>query len=173
VSASLRFTLVLTPQQLAEVERLAREIWFEYYVPLIGRAQVDYMLERFQSMPAMQGQIAEGYEYFLIERAKDTGAPGAIGYLAIRPDLSERALFLSKLYVLAAERGTGAGRWALTFVETVARSRGLQRVWLTVNKGNPARFVYERLGYARVADVVTDIGGGFVMDDYRMEKFLG
>lgn len=152
--------------------RLAHEIWYEYYVSLIGRAQVDYMMERFQSVPAMQAQLAEGYEYFLIERGTQAGyAP--IGYLAVRPDLSEQALFLSKLYVLAAERGTGAGRQALTFVETLARERGLQRVWLTVNKGNPARLVYERLGYATTAAIVMDIGGGFVMDDYRMEKILG
>lgn len=171
VNAALRFAPVLTRDQLAHVAQIAREIWYEYYVPLIGRAQVDYMIERFQSVTAMQSQLEEGYEYFLIERSRAEAS--CLGYLAIRGDQGEKALFLSKLYVAAAVRGTGAGRQALTFVETLARERGLQRVWLTVNKGNPSRFIYERLGYATTAAMVADIGGGFVMDDYRMEKFLG
>ncbi|MET0987900.1 MAG: GNAT family N-acetyltransferase [Steroidobacteraceae bacterium] len=167
---TLRFIPVRNQDQLAQVARMAHEIWYEYYVSLVGRAQVDYMVDRFQSVPAMQLQLAEGYEYFLIERSTDAIA---VGYLAVLPEVSAKALFLSKLYVYSTARGTGAGRQALIFVDVLARERGLQRVWLTVHKRNPSRFVYERLGYATTASIVTDIGGGFVMDDYRMEKILG
>jgi len=31
---------------------------------------------------------------------------------------------------------------------------------------------YQRLGFRIAADLVMDIGGGYVMDDYRMEKAL-
>jgi hypothetical protein len=42
-----------------------------------------------------------------------------------------------------------------------------------VNKYNSQPIaVYEKLGFRVVAAVVQDIGGGFVMDDYRMEKTL-
>jgi hypothetical protein len=41
-----------------------------------------------------------------------------------------------------------------------------------VNKGNPAVSAYQRLGFRIAADLVMDIGGGFVMDDHRMEKSL-
>lgn len=171
MALSVRFAPVLTDEQLATVAQLAREIWYEYYVPLIGRAQVDYMVARIQSLPAMRTQREERYEYFLIEQ--ETPAPATpIGYFAIRADPDASAIFLSKLYLLASARGTGIGRRALNFVESVARKRGLRRVWLTVNKGNPARFVYERAGYENTGALVTDIGGGFVMDDYRMEKIL-
>lgn len=171
MAAPLRFIPALTPEQLAALARMAREIWYEYYVSLIGRAQVDYMVERFQSVPAMQAQLAEGYEYYLIERGT-APEPICLGYLAMQPDMGERTLFLSKLYVIASARGTGAGREALTFVEAVARERGLERVWLTVHKRNPSRSLYERLGYATTADIVMDIGAGFVMDDFRMEKIV-
>jgi hypothetical protein len=33
--------------------------------------------------------------------------------------------------------------------------------------------VYKRLGFQIAAELVMDIGSGFVMDDYRMEKSLG
>ena len=171
MALSVRFTPVLTDEQLAIVARLAHEIWYEYYVPLIGRAQVDYMVARFQSLPAMRAQREEGYEYYLIEEEGEVGA-APIGYLAIHARLDAGEIFLSKLYLVASARGSGTGRRALDFVESVARERGLRRVWLTVNKGNPSRFVYERAGYVNAGALVTDIGGGFVMDDYRMEKIV-
>ena len=60
----------------------------------------------------------------------------------------------------------------MEFIEQLARRRGLVLLWLTVNKGNPSVNAYKRLGFQIAADLVMDIGGGFVMDDYRMEKPL-
>ena len=59
---------------------------------------------------------------------------------------------------------------ALEFIEREARKRGLNSLWLTVNKGNPAVSTYQQWGFRIAAAIVMDIGGGFVMDDYRMEK---
>ena len=151
--------------QILEVARMARQIWNEYYVPLIGQAQVDYMVARFQTAEAMQSQIDSGYEYFQIQRSGQS-----IGYAAIRHDAHEARLFISKLYVLAAHRGSGAGRRSLELIERLARERGATHLWLTVNKGNPSVRAYERLGFRIVEALVMDIGGGFVMDDYRMER---
>jgi ribosomal protein S18 acetylase RimI-like enzyme len=164
---TLEFVPVQTEQQLAVVAELAREIWYEYYVALIGRAQVDYMVAKFQSADAMAQQIREGYEYFLVLRKGEN-----VGYCAVQAKADERSLFISKLYLLRQERGTGTGRLCMEFIEQLARRRGLELMWLTVNKGNPAVNAYKRLGFRIAADLVIDIGGGFVMDDYRMEKPL-
>jgi GNAT superfamily N-acetyltransferase len=85
---------------------------------------------------------------------------------------AEGCLFLSKLYLLRDARGAGTGRVCMEFIEQLARRRGLNLLWLTVNKGNPAVKAYERLGFRIAADLVMDIGGGYVMDDFRMEKQL-
>jgi diamine N-acetyltransferase len=168
---TLEFVPVHSEQQLAVVAELAREIWYEYYVALIGRAQVDYMVAKFQSAGAMAQQMREGYEYFLVARAGQN-----IGYCAVQAQTDkqtgERSLFLSKLYLLRQERGAGTGRLCMEFIEQLARRRELRLLWLTVNKGNPAVNAYKRLGFQIAADLVIDIGGGFVMDDYRMEKPL-
>ncbi|HEX7012587.1 MAG TPA: GNAT family N-acetyltransferase [Steroidobacteraceae bacterium] len=164
----LQFVPVKNDSQIASVARLAHEIWYEYYPPLIGRAQVDYMVSKFQSPAALARQVAEGYEYFLMEREG-----GHVGYFAVLVNREEQSLFLSKLYVLQRERRSGTGRRAMEFIEQLARDRGLKLLWLTVNKGNPAVKAYERLGFKIAADLVMDIGGGFVMDDFRMEKGLG
>jgi GNAT superfamily N-acetyltransferase len=163
----------MTAQQFDAVAGLAHEIWYEYYVPLIGRAQVDYMVAKFQSSGAMAGQMREGYEYFLIQRGTGERPGPGIGYCAVQPQPENGSLFLSKLYLLRDARGGGTGRVCMEFIEQLACRRGLNLLWLTVNKGNPAVRAYERLGFRIAADLVMDIGGGFVMDDYRMEKQLG
>jgi ribosomal protein S18 acetylase RimI-like enzyme len=156
---------VATAAQVAEVARMAHQVWNEHYVPLIGQAQVDYMLAKFQSPEAMQSQIDSGYGYFQILKSGER-----IGYASIRHDAADGRVFISKLYVLAAYRKCGAGRQALELIERMARERGATHLWLTVNKGNPSVRAYERVGFRIVESLVMDIGGGYVMDDYKMEK---
>jgi ribosomal protein S18 acetylase RimI-like enzyme len=147
---------------------LAREIWYEHYIPVIGRAQVDYMVSKFQSVAAITEQIAGGLDYFLI-----SNDGRAEGYFAIQSEPEERSLFLSKFYIRKAIRGRGLGRAALAFIESSCRAGNLDRIWLTVNKHNPAIATYEKLGFRTTGEIVADIGNGFVMDDYRMEKLVG
>lgn len=153
---------------IGAVAELARDIWYEYYVSLIGRAQVDYMVARFQSAGAIQEQLRAGYEYFIVRLCDRL-----VGYIALKAEPEQRQLFISKFYLHKSSRGSGTGRACMEFIEQLARQRGFTRLWLTVNKGNPSVKVYERLGFRIAADIVMDIGNGFVMDDYRMEKELG
>jgi ribosomal protein S18 acetylase RimI-like enzyme len=153
-----------TEKQMDSIESLAREIWTEHYVPIIGRAQVDYMLARYQTKQAVRAQIASGALYFLMEEGRSF-----IGYIAVQPKGDE--LFLSKIYLQAAFRARGYGNKAVQFVETLARERGLRKIVLTVNKNNAVAIrAYEKMGFRNVGSLVQDIGGGFVMDDYAMEK---
>jgi ribosomal protein S18 acetylase RimI-like enzyme len=147
------------------VAALAHEIWNEYYVPIIGQATIDYMLPKFQSVGAIREQIGKGLEYYLI-----ADGDGDVGYLAIERQPADGALFISKFYIRQAVRGTGLGRIALAFIDKVCRDDALTSVWLTVAKNNPAVATYRKLGFTIVADLVVDIGQGFVMDDYRMER---
>ena len=63
------------------------------------------------------------------------------------------------------------GRQALEFVEHIAKQNKLPKLTLTVNKGNAGSInVYLKAGFVKKEEVVTDIGGGFFMDDYVMEK---
>src|SRR5690606_35624813 len=125
-ASALRFVPVTSDSQIASVAELAHEIWYEYYPPLIGRAQVDYMVSKFQSPAALAQQLADGYEYFLVEREGRL-----IGYFAVLVKGEEQSLFLSKLYVLQRERRSGTGRRAMEFIEQLARDRGLKSLWLT------------------------------------------
>ncbi|MFY9279653.1 MAG: GNAT family N-acetyltransferase, partial [Caldicoprobacterales bacterium] len=70
-------------------------------------------------------------------------------------------------------RGQGIGKQCLSYMEDICRTHGLNRIWLTVNKYNDNSIkAYERFGFKKIEELVQDIGNGFVMDDYKMEKRL-
>ncbi len=69
--------------------------------------------------------------------------------------------------------GRGLGSRLLQHVEREVRQLGARRLILSVNKRNAkAIAAYQRNGFVIAESVVTDIGGGFVMDDFIMTKEL-
>ena len=150
--------------QIASVAHLAQTIWTDHYTPIIGALQVDYMLEKYQSETTINDQIKEGYQYYLIKTDV-----GHAGYFAF--NLHKDFLFLSKFYVLKNMRGNGLGKLALSFIESKAMELHLPKIRLTVNKHNSKSIsAYEKMGFANVDSIVQDIGNGYVMDDYVLEK---
>ena len=152
-------------EDLETVADLAKEIWHEHYDPLIGSEQVDYMLDRFQSVPAIENQIAnDSYLYKLL-----TVDEQVVGYYGIQPQPPR--MFLSKIYLLKEYRGKGLSRFMLN--DILKESQDASRLYLTVNKGNVNSIaVYKKLGFEVVDMVKADIGNGFYMDDFIMEKSL-
>lgn len=152
------------PAQIQRLASLAREIWTQHFTPIIGAAQVEYMLSNLQSAKAMAAQIQdEGYIYVI---AHDQGQD--LGYCAILPQ--EGGAFLSKLYVKQSARGQGLSRKLLAFALQSGGCPSPARLWLHVNKHNGHTIeVYSHMGFEIIRSEVGDIGNGFVMDDYIMQ----
>ena len=75
----LQFKPVTTEPEITIVSGLAKIIWNEHYVSIIGEDQVSYMLGKYQTPKAIASQInTEGYEYLLIIA---DGRP--VGYIGI------------------------------------------------------------------------------------------
>jgi len=141
------------------MSHLATDILREHYDPIVGKAQNDYMLEKFQSADAISHQLEGGYQYYFVKTAGRD-----IGFLAFYP--RGEALYLSKLYLLKGERGKGYSRQMIEFVVGKAREVSLGSIELNVNKYNDAILAYESLGFRRVRAEKNDIGSGYFMDDY-------
>ncbi|MCD7928541.1 MAG: GNAT family N-acetyltransferase [Clostridiales bacterium] len=158
----MKFTQVLSGQEAAieQLSALATPIVKEHFDPIIGPAQNDYMIEKFQSVPALREQLAQGYQYYFVE--DDEGE--RMGFLAFYPRGKE--LYLSKFYLKKERRGRGYAREMLAFVVDRARESGLSAVTLNVNRHNDAIAAYERMGFVQTGQVKNDIGGGFYMDDF-------
>ncbi len=156
---------IVTDEQIADLARLASEIWHEHFPGIISVEQVDYMVDRFQSVPSISDQIHnQGYTYFFIMNNRDV-----VGYVGIRGD-SDR-LFLSKLYIKKDCRGKGYSRSVINMLEDICVGHGYHSIWLTVNKNNTSTIrIYEILGFITTHPQETVIGNGYMMDDFVMEK---
>lgn len=152
---------------LYQISLLAEKIWREHFTPILPPGQVDYMLDKFQSHAAMLDAVQnDGYSYYAMDFG---GCP--VGYFAVKPD--GKRLFLSKLYVEKGYRGRGFSTAALKYIEAYCREKGFGTIWLTVNRHNDNTIsVYEHFGFKVFKECATDIGGGYVMDDYFMELQL-
>ncbi len=160
----IEFVAVTDENLINAICQLADEVWREHYLPILGLVQVEYMLDKFQSKRAITSQIEEGYLYYLLK-----SPAGWVGYLGLV--VREDELFLSKLYIVRRHRGKGFGRQSIDFIETMAKTRGLPKISLLVNKHNASSLeAYRKFGFSLVNSVIQDIGNGFVMDDYLMEK---
>jgi O-acetyl-ADP-ribose deacetylase (regulator of RNase III)/predicted acetyltransferase len=158
---------VQSPHDIQIVADLAFTIWNEHYIPIIGQKQVDYMVNSFQSTEAIEKQINnENYEYYLIEHLSKPS-----GYISIK--LMGNELFLSKFYIIKGKRGNGLGKEGLKFVVNRAKELGASAITLTVNKYNINSIkAYEKMGFKNTGAIVSDIGAGFVMDDFKMRYDL-
>lgn len=162
---SITIKPVKTPEEVQETACLASEIWHEWFPAILSAEQIDYMVERFQSEEAISAQLEKGYRYFQLQDSNGV----LMGYTGVLPE--EDKLFLSKLYVHKNYRKQGLARRTLDFLEGLAAELGLNTVYLTVNRHNAGAIAgYQALGFQTVREQVSDIGGGFVMDDYVMEK---
>ncbi|MDX1811217.1 MAG: GNAT family N-acetyltransferase [Gammaproteobacteria bacterium] len=165
---TIELTTVTTQEDIAVVAALAQEIWEQHFTPIIGASQVEYMLGKFQSFDAITSQIETGCEYYLAKIKNE-----AVGYTGLIPENENKRLMLSKIYVKASARQKGVGQFILNFIEHKCVNDDLNKIWLTVNRFNTNPIVwYENRGFVKVNEVKKDIGAGYFMDDFIMEKSI-
>lgn len=156
--------LEVKKDEIKELAKLAGEIWHEYWPCILTEEQINYMVEKFQSEKAIIEQILhQNYSYyFIVENCTKCG------YFGISRE--EDYLFLSKLYIKKEYRHQGIGRAAFNKIAELARDFGYPTIQLTVNKNNRHTIdAYLKYRFAIIDKAVTDIGNGFVMDDYIMQ----
>ena len=152
-------------EAIARMSALASAIVKDYYDPIIGSEQNDYMIKMFQSEEAISPQLEHGYRYFFMSDGDED-----IGFMAFYKRDDE--LYLSKLYLEKTRRGNGYAKEMLGFLTDRANEIGARSITLNVNKNNPTTLIYEHLGFKKLRDEKNDIGGGFYMDDYVYEYVL-
>lgn len=171
---ALRGTAALALAPLAEadfatVAALAGTIWHEHYAAIISPAQIAYMLAGRYTPANLRRYLAADDRSLDVLRVE--GVP--VGYCSWARTGEPGELKLEQLYLLAAYRGQGLGAAMLQHVEEQARQRACRTLVLTVNRHNAGAIAfYRRRGLVVRAQACFDIGQGYVMDDYVMEKTL-
>ena len=156
---------VTEQRDIQAVTEIANEIWNEYFVDIIGQAQVDYMLDHYQSVSAITAQLESGQEYYLLKLDGKL-----VAYLSLISDSPKEKMMISKIYVKQTIRGEGIGLYLLDFVKDQCKRKGLYSIWLTVNRNNQSTIDwYLRRGFKVTGETRKDIGEGYFMDDFIME----
>ncbi|EDM37614.1 putative acetyltransferase [Pedobacter sp. BAL39] len=150
------------------IQEIARITWAPTYVPIIGQEQVDYMLEQMYNKGVLLEQLLGGYVFLIAELGSKS-----VGFAAYSVEDTERKIYkLHKLYVLPEVHGKGVGKLLINEVLDKVKTAGGSSLELNVNRHNKAKDFYLSAGFKIKETVDLDIGNGFFMNDYVMEKPL-
>lgn len=162
--------VAIRPMGVADIESLralALEIWVQHYTPIIGSAQIEYMLEQRYRASVLSEELARSDIWW------DLLFVGAQmqGFASYFVEDDRCTLKLDKLYIHPGRQRGGYGRRMLDHVIDKGRALGCRNISLAVNKRNTnAIAAYGKWGFRVEKSVTKDIGGGFVMDDFIMTR---
>ena len=122
------------------------------------------MLDKMYSPASLRNQMDAGSQ-FIVVYDEDEPA-GFAAYFEKAPSVFK----LDKIYVLLSQQGKGTGRFMIDHIVDEIRRRGATALQLQVNRHNKAKNFYERLGFVVIDEKDFDIGDGYFMNDYVMEK---
>ena len=150
-----------------DVRAIAQEVWPKTYGSILSQAQLDYMMDMMYSIEALQRQANEKQHQFIVAKENDI----SVGFASYEFDCNRtKKTKIHKIYVLSTQQGKCTGKILLDFIADEAKRQHNTAIFLNVNKYNSAQHFYKKLGFDIVEEVVIDIGSGYVMDDYVMEK---
>ena len=157
----------LAHTDLDAVASLARDVWQATYPAIISQTQIDAMLEARYNRQALADYLEADDRWF--ELAEIDGE--LAGFCAC--ELHRGEYKLDKIYIDLKRQRTGLGSRLIARAAARGRELGFRHMILAVNKRNAqAIAAYGKNGFAVRESVCVDIGGGFVMDDFIMQKPL-
>ena len=160
----------IEPLADADVERivaLAARIWHDHYPAIIGVAQIEYMLKQRYDPAVVRAELGRSDVWW----DKLIVGEDLCGFSSYLLAAEPATVKLDKLYVRTRCQSHGYGGMLIARAVDEARRQGCKRLVLAVNRNNASAIgAYLKHGFRIANAVVKDIGGGFVMNDYIMEK---
>lgn len=164
----IEFLELKKAEELQIIRDIAADIWPKTFAKILSPEQITYMMQMMYSPEVMEKELQNAY-HFEIVRIDNIPA----GYFSWSPYAACQTAKLHKVYLLEKYHHQGIGTAMLKQAEMRTRNAGFTRLRLNVNKYNePAKKAYLRNGFTVVESVKIDIGNGFFMNDFVMEKAL-
>jgi GNAT superfamily N-acetyltransferase len=163
-------TITITPLAQSDVEalcNLASDIWRQHYPPIIGTAQTEYMLAQRYAPSVVRSELAAAVICWDVLRERGQ----MVAFASSFPGEAATELKLDKLYVRQDRQRRGYGGMLIAHTCARAKRLGYERVVLAVNRHNAnAIAAYLKHGFRTREAAIKEIGSGFLMDDYIMER---
>lgn len=159
----------VSTDEISEIQMLANSIWIPTFKNILSTEQIAYMMEMMYSTASLTKQIKElGHQFVIISLEKTN-----IGYLSYEMNYDNTATTkIHKLYISPNIQGKGFGSKAIGYVAEKALKNKNKILTLNVNRYNSALDFYLKNEFKIVKEENIEIGNQFLMEDYRMEKYL-
>jgi RsiW-degrading membrane proteinase PrsW (M82 family)/ribosomal protein S18 acetylase RimI-like enzyme len=151
-----------TVQDIPTIQQLAYDSWPATYGSILSAEQIEYMLSSLYSSGTIEKDMQQN-EFILVYDG--TVPVGFAAFGRIAPDTAK----LHKIYFLPQMQGKGFGKLTLQQIVVALKKKGIQFLHLNVNRYNPAKSFYEKVGFQIIREEDIDIGNGYFMNDYVME----
>lgn len=148
------------------IRELTFKIWPATYASILSPEQIAYMLDMMYSVASLTKQFNTGHSFILCY--KNDEPVGFASWSLMESDIYR----LHKIYLLPEQQGNGIGKYMIDHIINELRKVHGKYLELNVNRYNPAKSFYERLGFKVYREEDIDIGQGYFMNDYVMRYSL-
>lgn len=156
-----------TSDDIHLIRQLAQQVFYFTYVPLQPKEKVDFLFKLMYSESSLKEQMEKKNHKFLLANDET----GHLGYASYETNYKNPGKTkIHKIYIMPAAQGKGVGKELVNHMGSIARQNKNTIVLLDVYRHNPAVQFYEKMGFKKVGEQITEVGNGFVMDDLVMEK---
>ncbi len=158
-----------TTDHIYNIQVLSNVIWPVTFSNILSQEQIAYMMDMMYSTSSLEKQMKELNHHYLL--AEEDGE--YLGYLSYELNYKGMPITkIHKIYVLPSVQGKGVGRLFINVVSELALKNNNTLLSLNVNRYNKAIDFYKRMGFDFFTNENIDIGNGFLMEDYVMNKDL-
>jgi diamine N-acetyltransferase len=151
------------------IQTIAETTWWATYSSILSKEQLGYMLDHIYSTDMLTKVMSDQSQSFIII-SDERGPQGFASYGKRKEDPT--VYKLHKLYVLPDNHGKGFGRMMIDEIKKRMTGLGTSTLDLNVNRHNPAKTFYEKLGFKVIYEEDVPIGPYF-MNDYVMRLKFG
>jgi len=155
-----------TADDIPLIRQLCYKVWPQTFASILSQDKIDYMLEYMYSASSLKKQMENGSQFIFVYEDNEP-----VGYAAYFHK-GDNIYKLDKIYVLPSQQGKGTGRFVIDYIVSDIKEIGATALQLQVHRKNKARNFYEKLGFVIIEEKDFDIGQGYFMNDYVMEKQL-
>lgn len=158
----------LTIQELRLIKTLAYQIWPICYAKILDPSQISYMLSKFYSIENLENLYHNNHKFVVLYQHD---LP--VGFASFEHNIDNlKKTKLHKLYIDITLQKKGLGQKLVNYVIMQAAIYGDTAVFLNVNRNNDAIYFYEKNNFKITHQEDINIGDGYFMNDYVMEKVL-
>lgn len=151
------------------IQEIAYVTWPHTFRDILSKEQISYMIEMMYSTAALTEQTMQKKHQYLIVKDETKN----LGYASYELDYKGLSITkIHKIYILPEAQGKGVGKLLMNTITTVAKENRNTSLSLNVNRDNAAFDFYRNIGFEKVGEENIDIGDGFLMEDFIMNKKL-